>query len=469
MSSRVNPLSVTADLRSLQGRLVLRVVGVVALVWVIVAILTWIDVRDELDELLDSHLAQAASLLVMQQIRAVEDDDHEIDVPTLYRYAPKVAFQVFHKGQLLLRSANAPVRPMVDSVQPFRSGLKTVSIDNRVWRVFAAYGAENDMQVYVGERAQSRTAILRAVLRSTLAPMLIALPILALVAWLAIRQSLTPLRDLGRMLRERQPQSISPVVLQPAPSEMAPMLEALNGLLARMAVLIESERRFNADAAHELRTPIAAIRAQAQVALGESDLQRQHPALLATLAGCDRATRLVEQLLMLSRVESGTVPALAALDLAALARNVVAELAHAAIDKSQNIALDVVGDCAVSGNLELLAALVRNLVDNAIRYCPERSNIQVAVRKTAQGVLLDVEDDGPGLNEQDMARLGERFFRVLGNGQTGSGLGWSIAQRIAKAHGATVQVNRSVRLGGFAVSICFPPVAGAGFKPPGRS
>ena len=128
-------MTVPTDLRSLQGRLVLRVVGVVALVWLIVAILTWVDVRNELDELLDSHLAQAASLLVMQQIRAVEDDDHEIDAPALHRYAPKVAFQVFHKGLLLLRSANAPVRPMIDSAQPFRSGLKTVSIDNRVWRV----------------------------------------------------------------------------------------------------------------------------------------------------------------------------------------------------------------------------------------------------------------------------------------------------------------------------------------------
>ena len=459
----------TGDPRSLQGRLVLRVVGVVALVWLIVAIITWIDVRDELDELLDSHLAQAASLLVMQQIRAVEDDDHEIDAPALYRYAPKVAFQVFHKGQLLLRSANAPVRPMVDSVPAFRAGLKTVSIDNRVWRVFAAYGAENDMQVYVGERAQSRTAILRAVLRSTLTPMLIALPILALVAWLAIRQSLTPLRDLGRTLRERQPQSVSPVVLQPAPSEMAPMLEALNGLLARMAVLMESERRFNADAAHELRTPIAAIRTQAQVALGESDPLRQRPAMLATLAGCDRATRLVEQLLMLSRVESGTVPSLGALDLTALARNVVAQLAHDAIDKSQIIALDAAADSVVHGNPELLTALVRNLADNAIRYCPTRANIQIAVRQTVPGVVLDVEDDGPGLSEQDTARLGERFFRVLGNGQTGSGLGWSIAQRIAKVHGATVQVGRSTRLGGFAVSLCFPPVAGAGLKPPGRS
>ena len=462
-------MTVPTDLRSLQGRLVLRVVGVVALVWLIVAILTWVDVRNELDELLDSHLAQAASLLVMQQIRAVEDDDHEIDAPALHRYAPKVAFQVFHRGLLLLRSANAPVRPMIDSAQPFRSGLKTVSIDNRVWRVFAAYGAENDMQVYVGERAQSRAAILRAVLRSTLAPMLIALPILALVAWLAIRQSLTPLRELGRMLRERQPQSVSPVALQHAPSEMTPMLEALNGLLARMAVLMESERRFNADAAHELRTPIAAIRAQAQVALGESDPLLQHPALLATLAGCDRATRLVEQLLMLSRVESGTVASLTALDLTALARKVVAELAHAAIDKSQTIALEAAADSVVHGNPELLSALARNLVDNAIRYCPTCANIQIAVRQTAQGVVLDVEDDGPGLSEQDTARLGERFFRVLGNGQTGSGLGWSISQRIAKVHGATVQVGRSARLGGFAVSLCFPPVAGAGLKPPGRS
>jgi two-component system sensor histidine kinase QseC len=133
--------------RSLQGRLLLLVLGLVTAVWLAAAAMTWIDARHELDELLDGHLAQAAALLVVQQAGEIEDDDRHPDAPTLHRYAPKVAFQVFHEGRLALRSANAPSFPMVDSGERFRSGFKTVQIEGRAWRVFAAHGAERDVQV----------------------------------------------------------------------------------------------------------------------------------------------------------------------------------------------------------------------------------------------------------------------------------------------------------------------------------
>ena len=157
------------------------------------------------------------------------------------------------------------------------------------------------------------------------------------------------------------------------------MVDALNGLFGRIGALMESERRFTADAAHELRTPIAAIRAQAQVALAEPDDALRRHALQATLQGCDRATRLVEQLLTLSRLESADAPALAVLDLSALVRGVVGELAPKALDKQQRIELDAAPDCRVQGEATLLAVLVRNLVDNAIRYSPTGARVQVAV------------------------------------------------------------------------------------------
>ncbi len=197
-----------------------------------------------------------------------------VDAPSLHRYAPKVTFQVWHEGRLALRSSNAPVEPMAPPGGGFHAGFRTLDIDGKAWRVFAARGAERDVQVYVGEQVESRIAILRAVLRSTLWPVAAALPLLALALWWAVRQGMAPLRRLGRTLAARQPRALDPVALDGAPSEMAPMLAALNGLFARIGELMESERRFTADAAHELRTPIAAIRAQAQVALGESTRTR---------------------------------------------------------------------------------------------------------------------------------------------------------------------------------------------------
>ena len=440
--------------RSLQGRLMAWVLTVVVGVWLGTAAMTWVDVRHELDELLDGHLAQAAAVLVVQQAPEMGDGDETgADAPTLHRYAPKVAFQVFHEGHLVLRSATAPLEPMVGARQAFKPGFDTVLVAGDKWRVFAAHGAAPDVQVYVGEEIHSRAAILWAVLRSTLLPTAVALPLLALAMWWAVSRGLLPLRQLGRTLALRQPQALDPIVPDGLPSEMAPMVAALNDLFARMDTLLESERRFTADAAHELRTPIAAIRAQAQVALMETDDAQRRHALNATLEGCDRAVRLVEQLLTLSRLEATAVPAMAAVDLAALGQRVVAELAPKAIGKRQTLEFEASEPCPIPGNETLLAVLVRNLVDNAVRYSPPSAQVRVTVRHQDGQVVLHVEDSGPGMTDSERHRLGERFFRVPGNAETGSGLGWSIVQRIAAVHRLELQVARAVELGGLDVRI----------------
>ncbi|CAN5818718.1 ATP-binding protein [soil metagenome] len=442
--------------RSLQGRLLTLVLGLVVVVWMLTAVATWFDARHELDELLDSHLAQAAALLVAQQSHEAAEMEQEIDTPTLHRYAPKVAFQVFHEGHLVLRSANAPALPMVANEGRTDPGFHTVRFDGSEWRVFSTVGAEGDVQVFVGEQSTSRTSILWAVLRSTLWPMLLALPLLAFTVWWAVRLGVEPLRQLGRSLAERDPHALALVAVPGAPTEMAPMLDALNALFARIVALMESERRFTADAAHELRTPIAAIRAQAQVALGESGEEQRRHALQATLEGCDRATRLVAQLLTLSRLEAGAQGSAAEVDLGSLVKRVVADEAPQGLRKDQTIEVDALAPCRVSGEATLLAVLVRNLVDNALRYSPPQATVKVAVTNGPDGPQLRVEDSGPGLPQADMARLGERFFRVLGSGEGGSGLGWSIIRRIAAAHRATVRVSHSSTLGGLCVDVVWP-------------
>jgi two-component system sensor histidine kinase QseC len=418
-------------------------------------VLTWLDVRHELDELLDGHLAQAAALLVAQQAQEL-DDDHAIDAPVLHRYAPKVAFQVFHEDRLVLRSANAPVAPIAAPAGGSERGFSTVQIEDHAWRVFTTHGAERDIQVYVGERIDSRASILWAVLRSTLWPMALALPLLALAVWWAVRHGTGPLRRLGHTLAARPARDLTPVQADDAPAEMVPMVDALNDLLQRIGGLLDSERRFTADAAHELRTPIAAIRTQAQVALTEADGALRRQALLHTIEGCDRATRLVEQLLTLSRLEAQQAVATPCVDLAAITRQVVAELAPQAVAKQQTLDFDAAGACRVAGDETLLAVLVRNLVDNALRHSPMAATVRVRVSAAAGRVVLAVEDSGPGLADADLQRLGERFFRVTGSGERGSGLGWSIAQRIAAFHHTTLRAQRSAALGGLVVELMLP-------------
>lgn len=448
--------------RSLQARLLVLVLGAVAAVWLGTAVLVWRDAQHELDELLDAHLAQAAALLVVQQAGELDDDHESAEAPILHRYAARVAFQVWHEGRLLLRSSNAPAQPLSAVDQGFAER----EIEGRRWRVFATRGAERDVRVHVGEVVGSRSAILRAVLHGMLTPMLVGLPVLALLVWLAVRQGSLPLRRLERLLARRDPQALEPVHVEGAPSEMAPMLAALNTLFDRIRRLIESERRFTADAAHELRTPIAAIRAQAQVAMGEADDARRRHALQATLAGCDRASRLVEQLLNLARLEAASATAAAApVDLGAVAQAVVAEQAGEALDKAQEIELEAQPDCLVPGDPALLGMLVRNLVDNAIRYSPQGARVRVRVARRGGEVVLSVEDSGPGLTPEQIDRLGERFFRVLGSDASGSGLGWSIVRRIAQALDLRVQVHRSADLGGLAVEVAGRSTAAPASQP----
>ena len=447
--------------RSLQARLLGLLLALLCVVWLATALMTWIDARHELDELLDSHLAQAAALLVVQQTRVTDDDD-VADVPMLHKYAPKVAFQVFHEGQLVMRSPNVDPTPLA----AVSSGFSTVRrTDGGDWRVFATRGAAHDVQVYVAEQDDSRNAILQAVLRSVLLPPLFALPLLALLIWWAVQRELKPLNKLSRQLQDRQgrqTQALAPMPFDQLPLEVHPVVVALNGLFQRLDQMMASERRFTADAAHELRTPIAAIRAQAQVAQGAgSDHAQREQALQATLAGCDRASRLVDQLLTLARLEADPGGAAAAdpvrpVDLCAVAQRTAAELAPAALARQQDLALDAANAALVPGPELLIGVLLRNLLDNALRYSPPGAQVTIRVGTEGGHTTLSVEDSGAGLSEPELARLGERFYRAAGQTQPGSGLGWSIVRRIAQATSAQLQVGRSERLGGLAVTVRWP-------------
>jgi two-component system sensor histidine kinase QseC len=353
-----------------------------------------------------------------------------------------------------MRSSNAPQAAMAGNDSDFRSGFETVQIEGVAWRVFSTYGAERDVHVYVGEETDSRSHILRAVLRSTLLPMAFALPLLALALWWAIHRSVAPMRRLGVTLAQRKPMALTPLSLDGAPSEIAPMVDALNSLFERIGNLLESERRFTADASHELRTPIAAIRTQAQVALGETDDALRRHALRNTLEGCDRAIRLVEQLLTLSRLEASAVPSMESIDMAALVRRVIGDLAPMAIAKGQSLEFECSAPCHAPGNETLLTVLIRNLVDNAVRYCAASARIAVTLRqRNDKRLVLQVEDSGAGLSDCDLARLGERFFRAPGSDENGSGLGWSIVSRIAIVHHMQLHAARSEKLGGLAVTV----------------
>jgi two-component system sensor histidine kinase QseC len=440
---------------SLQQRLLTRTLGAVLVVWMGTAAFVGYEAQHEVDELLDAHLAQSAALLVVQQNATPDDDEPLLDAPTLHKYANRVAYQVFDEDRLVMHSPNVAHTPMAQHTQ----GFETLTLaDGKSWRIFAAPGQSRDVQIYVAERVDSRDEILWAVLRGFLPPLTIALPLLLIGLWWNVRSGLQPLQRLRQALLKRDTQTLTPVSLPETPQEVRPMLDALNDLLQRLAQRMETERRFTADAAHELRTPIAAIRTQAQVALtSATNDQVRQLALQDTLLGCDRASRVVEQLLTLARVEGPQDVASEPFRLDQLAQQVMADLTPDALRRGQTLELLAPEPLQVNGQSTLWQILLRNLIDNALRYSPDGAVVRIdAQRLDRSHVQVIVQDSGAGLSSADMARLGERFFRVLGNQATGSGLGWSIVRHIANLQQVDVQVGKSADLGGLQVILRYP-------------
>lgn len=441
---------------SLQKRLLLLVLSAVCVVWILSVALTLIDARHELDEVLDGHLSQVAALLVFQQTHDNSNsDDKSLEAPSLHKYAPKMAFQIFQHGDLVMQSASMGNKAM----SALTNGFDTVVLeDGKSWRIFAMDDEKKGIQVYVGESIYSRFYVLKAVLNGMMLPFLLALPVLALLLWWAVRHGLAPLRTLSENLSGRNPHALQALQLGiNTPTEIQPMVLALNALFERIETMIVSERRFTSDAAHELRTPIAAIRAQVEVAIGAAtNLGEREFALQATLKGCDRAARLVQQLLTLARLEAEALGAglsQTKTDICGICRYEISELAPQALKQFQVIELSAPATGLIQVDDVLLGVLLRNLIDNALRYSKNGSHVNVVVSQSEAETCLRVEDSGEGMTAVQIARLGERFFRVLGHDQPGSGLGWSIIHRVCKVTDARLDVGKSSQLGGLSVTV----------------
>jgi two-component system sensor histidine kinase QseC len=431
--------------------------GVVAAIWIATAAISYFDSRHELDELLDAHLAQSASLLIAHA--GEEFDEADEHAPELHRYARRVAFQFWEHGEVLrLHSANAPATRLSTRDE----GFGDARIDGERWRVFSGWDRHHRYVVQVGERANARSQIVGTMLKNMLWPLALSLPLLALVIWLTVDRALRPLRSLSREVAERAPDNLAPLSAADAPAEVTPLVENLDRLLARVQASIESERRFTADAAHELRTPLAALRAQAQVARGAASVGERERALDNVMAGCDRATHLVEQLLTLARLEPATLridgpPC----DLRAVVAAAIAEVGADALARDVTIELDGDSTVSVPGDERLLAILFRNLLDNAVRYSPSGSVVHAEVRLRDGRPVAGIADAGPGVPAAQRTELGRRFHRLAGGGVSGSGLGLSIATRIAELHRATLEFAEAPA-GGLAVTLIFPAARNAG-------
>jgi two-component system sensor histidine kinase QseC len=307
------------------------------------------------------------------------------------------------------------------------------------------------------EAREAREEISEALGEALFWPLAIALPALALAIWIGVGAGLRPLGELRRELGRRGPADLAPLEPARVPAEIQPLVTELNRLFGRIGEALERERRLTADAAHELRTPLAVLSTQAQVARRASSDAARNEALDALVAGSERAARLIEQMLTLARLESGEDRGAAqAVALRALAREALAEVAPYAHGKDIELELAEGPAVTAPGHPGLLGILLRNLLDNAVRYTPAGGAVRVAVSNGGGIARLEVSDNGPGVPPQSLARLGERFHRLAAAEETGSGLGLSIVLRIAELHRARVRFAAATARGGLAVIVEFP-------------
>ena len=430
-------------IKSIRNRILIRVFLLFLIIWAGISYATYDISSHEVEELFDSELAQSAGVLM--QISTNLDLSQSHVQPKLdkeiygHRYEKKIAFQIFQGDILLLHSANAPSHIMSE-----QKGFSDQTINNEQWRVFRLHAGEHNKIILTAEQHDVRQELVNEITQDSLYPLTLMIPILLLTIWLGIDRGLLPIKKLAAQITHRSPDNLEPVNVNfHVPNEVLPLFTALNNLFGKLKNAFDRERRFTSDAAHELQTPLASIKTQAQVASRSDDKDEQQHALEKIVEGIDRTSHMVQQLLALARLEPLTsLDEKSDLNLYSLTQNVMSELDVESHKK--NIELSLAGEesIMIKGNQATLEILVRNLLSNAIRYTPEQGHVDVEIKKDSGRVQLIVSDSGPGIPEQDLKRVFERFYRGQSNQHIiGSGLGLSITQRIAELHNATIDLS----------------------------
>lgn len=440
---------------SLRGRLLRLLLSSSGLFLLIVSLLAYVNSHHEADELFDAQLAESARVLldqastgISERPSVVSDSDH----PTL-EYERKIAFQIRDReGNLLLRSATTPERSLSEHSEGFSNSL----IEGKKWRVFSHWNRDHTLQIQVGQLHEIRNELAGKIALSLLVPFLLAIPLVAPLIWFSIERGLKPVNWVSDEVKQRAVENLKPIVITDVPEEVRPLIDSINTLLSRLEYSFENERRFTADAAHELRTPLAALKTQAQVALRASETGQRKKALEQVISGVDRATHLVQQLLTLARLD----PQFARVEnskfvLHQVIVRVLSDLAAEALAKKIELTFEEDCGALVKGDAEMVGILASNLVRNAIRYTPEHGKVEVRIGEDDDAVWLHVIDNGPGIDPEERSHVFERFYRTLGNRVSGSGLGLSIVKRIADLHHARVELDSSENGGGLWVRVRF--------------
>jgi two-component system sensor histidine kinase QseC len=483
---------------SIRRRLLVGLIVAMVLLWGIALAFAHYTVKHEVEEIYDANLSQQARVLAtllahevveeMERVAYLERLIEELGEDSLKRspllaelakqylangdrpdylsllamdqerghpYEPKIAFLVRTPDrEVIMRSHNAP------EFGRNTLGFGHVRQGDTLWRVFGLRVPGSGVEVLVGEQMALRSEIVAYILLSGLSPIFLSLPLLGLLIWIIVGRGLRPLVRVAGIVRQRNPGSLEPLPAERVPTEIMPMVDSLNHLFERVHRALENERRFTANAAHELRTPLAALKTHAQAMQLVEANPEQARSIGQIIADVDRTTHLLEQLLTLARLDAQhdrTGLEKQSLDLRAIAVEVLSDLYPQAHEKHLRLSLEgEEGPAYVKTGAVALDILVRNLVHNAIRYTPTGGSVTVTLVHIDGALELSVADTGPGISRDQRNLVFRRFQRGETADIHGTGLGLSIVKHIAELHGAEIRLEDGEQGQGLRVSVRFP-------------
>lgn len=428
------------------------------------------DMQISLDEKLtesayaiQAFMSQSPSTTELANVQKNIDTLANIQYPfALHKHSPYLqSHQAFEflvltpEGKPLLQSALPLPAPFIN--EPL--GLSLGNYQDKSWRIYTTIDPVSKIKIIVAEQYNFRNLLTGRITQESVLIMLLSYPFLGLLIWIIVGRGLSSLRKISKEVQQRAPDHLEAINVTEAPVEIKAIVEEWNKLFIRLQEAFQREKRFAGDAAHELKTPLAALKAHTQVALNATNEAERETALRKILAGVDRSAHVVQQLLTLSRVGQGLalVEQPTAVNIVKQAKEVMAELAPEALQKNSDIELIAPSrEPTIPGHSTAVAILIRNLVDNAIRYTPNGSFVRVIIENQKDAVILKVIDNGPGIPEHFREQVFERFFRMLGNKSPGSGLGLGIVQQIAELHKAKLALETPEQGVGLQVNVIFP-------------
>jgi signal transduction histidine kinase len=451
---------------SLQGYVLRVLVATILFSWTLAIVAVWFFLKNSETSIADNGLRNFATRILQALpasqdglVSTYEDPPH----PSSLSDDPKLAFQIWEGRSRLI--AQTPGAPATALKPDFTDGFSSVLVGENRWRVFSISDRSNLKFVQVGRLHSELDAELRRKAMFAAGILTAVVCFVGMLTFIAVRRSLRPVADLEDTLRRRAKFDLAPLSTSDLPTELQPLVKSFNHVLAQLDVAVESERRFIGDAAHELRTPLAALQAQAHVALRARSPAEKDAALTKLIAVAERNTRLSEQLLDLARLNAGEhAPQREMADLSELALHVAREFEIFAESNERTLILDI-APCCLACNIDEIGILLRNLVDNALRYTQKMGRVHIRCgcidSDAGPASYVEVADDGPGVPVAEREAIFRRFHRVPGNGGRGSGIGLSLVAGIARLHSATITTGTGIDGRGFSVRVQFPSIASA--------